>query len=218
MSVAHRMPMPRAPMVVGIAGCSGSGKTTLGAALASHLGGTHFHLDSYYRDLGHLPPADRKRQNFDHPDLIEVSLLTKHVAALARGERIDRPVYDFATYTRVADQKESVEENRLLLVDGLFALYFPCLLPLYHLSVYVEAPDALCLERRLRRDTEERGRTAESVLRQYEETVRPAAVELVRPSAAHADLVVDGAQPVHWNLEQVLAAMESRRLSPALPE
>lgn len=205
------------PIVVGIAGCSGSGKTTLAAALAGRLGGTHFHLDSYYRDLGHLPLAERRRQNFDHPSLIEVPLLVEHVAALARGERIDRPVYEFSTYTRVAGQKESVQEDRLLLVDGLFALYFPALLPLYHLRLYVEAPDEICLARRLRRDTEERGRTPDSVLRQYEATVRPAAFQLVRPSAAQAHLTLDGTQAVEANLDRILAALRERQLTPGLP-
>ena len=94
-----RLPFP--PVVLGIAGCSGSGKTTLTAELARTLGGIHFHIDTYYRDLAHLPLEERARQNFDHPSLIESPLLVAHLAALARGEAIERPLYDFATYTRV---------------------------------------------------------------------------------------------------------------------
>jgi len=200
----------RTPVVVGIGGCSGSGKTTLAAALAGRLGATHFYLDSYYRDLGYLAPSERMQQNFDDPALIEVPLLAAHLGALAQGERIERPVYDFATHTRVAGQTESLVAERYLLVDGLFALYFPTLQPMYDLRIYVDAPDEVCLERRLRRDMEERGRTAETVLRQYESTVRPAGLKLVRPSGKDADLVVDGNGAMGRNVEQVVAEMQKR--------
>jgi len=202
------------PVLVGIGGCSGSGKTTLAATLANRLGATHFHLDSYYRDLGHLALRERMQQNFDDPGLIEVPLLTAHLEALARGERIERPVYDFATHTRIAGQTESVEAGRFLLVDGLFALYYPGLQPLYALRIYVDAPDEVCLERRLRRDMEERGRTAESVMRQYEATVRPAGKRLVRPAGADADLVVDGTGAIDRNVDRVLAELRGRGLYP----
>lgn len=205
-----RLPFP--PVVLGIAGASGSGKTTLAAELARTLGGFHFPLDNYYRDLSHLPVAERARQNFDDPALIESSLLAAHVAALSRGETIERPLYDFASYTRVPERTETVRPGAYLLVEGLFALYYPELLPLYHLRVYVDTPDELCFSRRLKRDTEERGRTAESVRLQYESTVRPASIQFVRPSASNADLVVDGSEALDWKVEQVLAALRGRGL------
>jgi len=94
----------------------------------------------------------------------------------------------------------------------LFALCYPALLPLYQLRVYVDTPDELCFDRRLKRDMEERGRTAESVRRQYEQTVRPASERYVRPSAVHADLNLDGAAALDWKVEQVLAEMRRRGL------
>jgi uridine kinase len=200
------------PVLLAIAGCSGSGKTTLAAQLARTFGGVHFHFDNYYRDLSHLPPDERTRQNFDDPALIESPLLIAHVAALARGEVIERPLYDFAAYTRVSSQTESFHPAPFILVEGLFALHFPELLPLYQLRVYVDTPDDVCYERRLKRDTEERGRTPESVRRQYDATVRPASLAWVRPSAAHADLVVDGAGALDWKVEQVLTEMRTRGL------
>lgn len=205
-------PLPFPPVVLGIAGCSGSGKTTLAAELARTLGGLHFPLDHYYRDLAHLPFAERVRQNFDDPALIESSLLAAHVAALARGEAIDRPVYDFATHTRVPGRTEPVRAARCLIVEGLFTLVYPELLPLYHLRIYVETPDQVCFERRLRRDVEERGRTPESVRRQYEATVRPAAERSIRPSAVHADLILDGTGALDWKVERVLNELRQRRL------
>ncbi len=205
-----KLPFP--PVALGIAGCSGSGKTTLTAELARTLGGIHFHLDNYYRDLSHLPLEERMRQNFDDPGLIESPLLARHVAALARGEAIDRPLYNFSTHTRVAGHTERVEPGPFLIVEGLFALYYPALLPIYQLRIYIDTPDTLCFERRMKRDIEQRGRTPESVRQQYEAAVRPASVAFVRPSAAHADLVIDGTGALDWKVERVVTELRNRGL------
>jgi uridine kinase len=205
-----RLPFP--PVVVGVAGCSGSGKTTLAAELARMLGGIHFHLDNYYLDLSHLPFADRVQQNFDDPALIESSFLAAHVAALARGEAIERPLYDFSTHTRVTGRTERVDAAPFVIVEGLFALHYPELLRLYQLRVYIDTPDELCFERRMKRDIEQRCRTAESVRLQYEATVRPASVAYVRPSAANADLIVDGSGSLDWKVERVVTELRNRGL------
>ena len=205
-----RLPFP--PVLMGIAGASGSGKTTLAMELARELEGVHFPLDNYYRDLSHLPMEERARQNFDHPDLIESELLAADVATLAKGRPIERPRYDFSTYIRIVGETDTMRAGALVLVEGLFALYYSALLPLYQLRVYVDTPDEVCFERRLRRDMEERGRTAESVRRQYEATVRPASEKYVRPSAVHADLTVDGTAALDWKVEQVLAEIRRRGL------
>jgi uridine kinase len=202
--------LPFPPVVLGIAGCSGSGKTTLARQLARTLGGTHFPLDTYYLDLSHLSLADRAMQNFDDPALIESSLLAAHVAALARGEAIERPVYDFATYTRVSGRTETMTAPGFLIVEGLFALVYPELLPHYQLRIYVDTPEEVCFERRMKRDIEERGRTPESVRRQYEATVLPSSLTWVRPSAANADLIVDGAGALDWKVERVLSELRTR--------
>ena len=204
--------LPFPPLVLGIAGASGSGKTTLAAELARELDGVHFPLDNYYRDLSHLAPAERALANFDDPALIESSLLSKHVAALARGEAIERPLYDFSHHIRISDKTETVLPRTMVLVEGLFALYYPELLPIYKFGVYIDTPDDICFERRMRRDMVERGRTAESVQLQYEATVRPSSVAFVRPSAVHADLTVDGTAALDWKVEQVLSAMKAKGL------
>jgi uridine kinase len=213
----HSARLPFPPVVLGIAGCSGSGKTTLTAELARTLGGVHFHIDTYYRDLAHMPLEERARQNFDHPSLIESSLLVAQVAALARGEAIERPLYDFASYTRVLGPDgigltETVLPSAFLLIEGIFALHFTELLPFYQLRIYIDTPDELCFERRLKRDIEQRGRTPELVRHQYESTVRPSSVAFVRPSAANADLTVDGAGALDWKVELILAQMIRRGL------
>jgi uridine kinase len=200
------------PVVLGVAGCSGSGKTTLAVELARTLGGVHFSLDHYYRDLSHLAPAERARQNFDDPALIESPLLVEQVAALARGEAIERPLYDFATHTRILGRTETVCPGRFLIIEGVFSLVFPEILPLYHLRAYVDTPDDLCFERRLMRDITERGRTPESVKQQYDETVRPASFQWVRPSAAHADLTLIGTDDLDWKVERVIAELRRKGL------
>jgi uridine kinase len=197
-------------VVVGIAGASGSGKTTLALELARELDGVHFPLDNYYFDLAYLPFEERIGKNFDDPGLIESSLLAAHVAALARGETVNRPLYDFLRYIRIPEKSESVRAGAFLMVEGLFALYYPELLPLYQLRVYIDTADEVCFARRVKRDVEQRGRTEESVRRQYEETVRPSSMRFVRPTSAHADVVVDGSEALDWKVEQVLAAL--RRL------
>ena len=207
---APRLPFP--PTVLAIAGCSGSGKTTLANELARMMGGLRFHLDDYYLDLSDLPLAERMKKNFDDPALIEVPLLAEHIAALARGESIERPVYDFATYTRIRGRTQRVTAAPFLIVEGNFALYYPELLPFYRLRVYIDTPDTLCFERRLKRDVEERGRTPESVRYQYEFRVRPSSLAYVRPSAANADLVVDGTGALDWKVERVTAEMRKRGL------
>lgn len=205
-----RLPFP--PQIIGIAGASGSGKTTLAAELARELDGIHFPFDNYYIDLSHLPLAERAKENFDDPALIESSLLAAHLRALARGEAIERPLYDFSHYIRIPDRTESMKAGAFVLVEGLFALYYPELLALYQVRVYLDTPDEVCFDRRMRRDVIERGRTPESVLRQYEATVRPSSIAFVRPSAAHADLVIDGTAALDWKVEQVLSTMRERGL------
>ena len=205
-----RLPFP--PTVLGIAGCSGSGKTTLANELARMLRGLRFHLDDYYLDLGHMPLAERVKQNFDDPAMIEIPLLAEHIVALARGDSIDRPVYDFGTYTRVPGRTQRVTSGPFLIIEGIFALYFEELLPLYQLSIYVDTPDTLCFERRLKRDLDERGRSEESVRYQWENRVRPSSIEFVRPSSANADLVVEGSDALDWKVERVMAEMRKRNL------
>lgn len=209
---APRLPFP--PALIAIAGCSGSGKTTLADELARTLGGLRFHLDDYYLDLGHLPLPDRVNKNFDDPAMIELPLLASHIRALARGDAIERPVYDFTTYTRVPGRTETVRAHQLLIVEGIFALFYPVLLPHYQLRIFVDTPDGLCFERRLKRDMIERGRDEHSVRCQYESTVRPASETFIRPSAANADLIVDGTGSLDWKVERVIAEMRNRGLLP----
>lgn len=200
------------PTVLGIGGCSCSGKTTLARELAQELNATLFPLDLYYRDLSHFPLDTRHKRNFDHPDSLESELIMQHVQALSHGEAIDRPVYDFARHTRVTGATDRVQPQPFVIVEGILALHYAELLPLYTLTVYVDAPHDVCLTRRIHRDTRERGRTEQSVRDQFDATARPMADEFILPSRSKAQLTVDGCQSLDWSVEQVRAVLRRRGL------
>ena len=204
---AEQMSFPQRPVVVGIAGCSGSGKTTLARELARELGATLFPLDLYYRDLSQFPLDARDKQNFDHPDSLESELFIEHIRELGEGRAIQRPVYDFARHTRVVGRFETVEPAPFLVVEGILALHYAELWPLYDFSVYVDAPNEICLDRRIYRDMRERGRTEESVRAQFEATARPMAEEYVVPSQARASITVSGTEALDWSIERVLRGL-----------
>ena len=206
-------PVPDAkPILIGIAGCSGSGKTTLAKELACTLDATLFPLDFYYRDLSQFPLDSRHKRNFDHPDSLESELFIEHVRTLKQGVAIDRPVYDFRTHARVEGAFDPIEPARYVVVEGIMALHWPELVASYDFSVYVDAPDELCLLRRIHRDQRERGRTEESVREQYAAAVRPMAEQYILPSQSRATMTVQGTDALDWSVEQVLRALRNRGL------
>jgi uridine kinase len=196
--------------LIGIAGPSGSGKTFLARHLKSALAAEVLELDRYYRDLSHLPLAERVRMNFDSPEALEHELLIEQVARLRNRETVQLPVYDFTTHTRTA-RKELLQPSQVIIVEGLFTLHWPGLRELLSTKVYVDLHDELCLARRTARDVRERGRTAESVLEQYEATVAPMARRYVRPTIAHADVVVSGAEHIDIGVARVVEHYRRRK-------
>jgi len=209
---ALQLLLPQRPLIIGLAGCSGSGKTTLARELTGQLSATLLPLDFYYRCLRHLPEEERALQNFDHPDSLEHALLVQHIEELADGCRIERPVYDFTTHTRVPDRTETIESSPVLIVEGILALHYPRLRALYDFSIYVNAPNEICLNRRIYRDMRERGRTEESVRAQFEATAKPMADLYVIPSAQHASVIVEGTEALDWSVEQVLVSLHKTGL------
>ena len=181
--------------MIGVAGGSGSGKTTIVKKiqeLCPSVTMTVFQLDHYYRDLAHLDPQDRDKVNFDHPDALEMALIARHVAALAHGEAIDRPTYEFASHTR-SSKVVHMEPSEVVLVDGIFALFHPEIRKYLDCSIYVDVSDDVRFIRRLKRDVEERGRTNDGVIKQYLATVKPMHDQFVAPTKFQADMVV------HWD-------------------
>lgn len=210
MSLGEQLSLPHRPMMLGIAGCSGSGKTTLARELACQLDATLFPLDLYYRDLSQFPLDSRHKRNFDHPDALESELFIRHIRCLANGEAVQRPVYDFKTHSRVPDSFEAISPTRVVIVEGILALHYTELVPLYDFSVFVSAPDEVCLNRRIHRDMRERGRTEESIRAQFEATTRPMADIYVLPTQTRASLTVEGTESLDWSIERVLSALQTR--------
>jgi uridine kinase len=158
--------------------------------------------DSYYRDLSHIPLAERERQNFDNPDAIEHHLFYEDLEALAQGKEVVRPDYDFATHTRNISGV-SIAVSEMVVVEGLFLLHWQHIRGLLNLKVFVALPETVSLARRIGRDVRERGRTEESVRDQYQRTVRPMSEKYVLPSRNFADLVIDGTDPIDSSVEVI---------------
>ncbi len=195
-------------MLIGIAGPSGSGKTALARQLLRALPGTSslLSLDSYYKRLSHLPVEERSKVNFDHPSAVDWDLFLDHLDRLSRGETVAEPVYRFAEHDRAAETV-AVLAAGYVLIEGILVLHRPDVRERLGLSVYVETPDRVCFARRLFRDTVERGRTGESVYRQYEETVLPMAERYVWPARDLADVIVSGEEPFDNSVARVVAAL-----------
>lgn len=192
------------PVLIGIAGPSCAGKTELARRLAAELNAPVLPLDSYYRDLAHLPFEQRARMNFDVPEALDEELITQHVSLLSLGMEIDAPVYDFARHTR-SPQTQRVRPGRFAILEGLFTLHWEAVRRMLHVKIYVGAPEEICLARRLERDVRERGRTPESVREQFHSTVAPMARMHILPTSAFADLILSGAAPIE---EFVAAALK----------
>lgn len=184
--------MLRRPYVVGIAGGTGSGKTTVADKLASAMPPGRcvtIDHDAYYRDQGHLPPADREAINYDHPSALDSALLALHLRELRDGRPVEVPIYDFATHTRSRDTR-TVAPARVILVEGILVFAEPALREQMDIKIFVDTDADIRLMRRIHRDLEERGRTFQSVRDQYHATVRPMHLEYVEPSKRWADLIV----------------------------
>ena len=180
------------PLVVGVAGGSGSGKTTVVRRLLEGLEPTSaslLHHDSYYRDNPQLTLEQRAAINYDHPDSLETSLMAEHLRALLSGQSVEVPRYDFTVHRRMTETRR-VDPRPLIIIDGILVLAEPELRDLMDIRVFVDTDSDIRFIRRLGRDTKKRGRTVESVVRQYQQTVRPMHLEFVAPSRRHAHIIV----------------------------
>lgn len=179
-------------MVVGVAGGSGSGKTTVVAAVVDAVGADKVAVlphDAYYHDLSNLPMEQRRAANFDHPNAFDDDLFEAHLQALRAGQAVGVPDYDYVEYVR-RDDTRTVRPRPIVIAEGILLFASSRLRDLLDLKVFVDTDDDLRLLRRLRRDISERGRSLDSVLDQYEATVRPMHLEFVEPSKRWADVLV----------------------------
>jgi len=180
------------PIVIGIAGGTGSGKTTVANVILDRVGAdkiaflTH---DAYYKDLDHLPHAQRDMINFDHPDSLETKLFVDHIKQLCHWQTVEIPIYDFTSHTRT-ENTTRVEPRPVILVEGILIFAESVLRKLFDVKIFVDTPADIRFIRRLQRDIIERGRTVESVIQQYQTTVRPMHMEFVEPSKRYADVII----------------------------
>lgn len=178
--------------MIGVAGGSGSGKTTVVRRIVDSLGSEHVTLldhDRYYRDRNDLRLEERAALNYDHPDSLETDLLVQHVRALKAGTAVEAPRYDFTRHARLTE-KDTLEPRRALIVEGILIFTDAALRDLMDIKVFVDTDSDTRFIRRLQRDVAERGRTMESVIDQYQSTVKPMHREFVEPSKRHADVII----------------------------
>ncbi len=183
--------LPR-PVTIAVAGGTGSGKTTISTSILERVGSQNIAYlphDAYYRDLPDIPILDRDIINFDHPDALETSLMRQHIIDLQAWRSVEIPVYDFIRYART-QHTQLVQPHPIILVEGILVLSEPSLRSLFDVRIFVDTDADLRFIRRLKRDLVERGRTAESVIDQYLNTVRPMHLEFVEPSKRYADVII----------------------------
>ena len=178
-------------LVIGIAGGSGSGKTTLMKNLVQKFGDavTVVSHDNYYRRHDELTYEERCLINYDEPAAFETDLMTRHLDALRRGEAIECPVYDYTVHNR-SDEVVRIVPKPVIIVEGILIFADEALRDLMDIRIFVDTDADVRLCRRIKRDVNKRGRTLESVLTQYQQTVKPMHEKYVEPSKKHANLVV----------------------------
>ncbi len=179
-------------VLIGIAGGTGSGKTSFARSIVQRIGADNVILlsqDAYYVDPSHLPFAERTKISSDHPDSYETSLLLEHLDALKGGRSIPRLAYDYVEHTRV-DTGELIASAPLILLEGIMVLADETLRGRFDMKLFIDTDADVRILRRLARDMKDRGRTLESVTKQYLESVRPMHLQFTEPSKRYADLIV----------------------------
>ena len=182
------------PTVIGIGGGTGAGKTYLTNKLVEIYSEKNIAIinqDSYYKDLSYMPYEERIKQNFDHPDSIDIGLFKSQLEQLINGKAIEMPTYDFSGHKRSITTRH-IPYSSIIIVEGIFVLYYLPLCKLYTIRVFIDASEDIRFKRRVDRDIKERGRTKEAVKTQYQSTVQPMHKKFVEPSKNNADLIVKG--------------------------
>lgn len=202
------------PVTIAVAGGSGSGKTTVSNAILERVGSDHIAYiphDAYYKDLSHVRLDDRRTRNFDHPDSLDTALMREHILQLQQWQPAEIPIYDFTQHQRTS-QTLLVSPQPIILIEGILVLAEATLRPLFDVKIFVDTDADLRFIRRLKRDMEERGRSAESVINQYLATVRPMHLEFVEPSKRYADVIIP-----EGGFNTVAIDMVSERIRSLLP-
>lgn len=183
-------------VIVGIAGASASGKSLIASTIYRELKdkvGDHqigvITEDCYYKDQSDLSMEERVKTNYDHPNALDHDLLCDHLEQLMAGQSVEIPEYSYTEHTRI-EETNTFTPKKVIILEGILLLTDPRLRSLMHASIFMDTPLDICLLRRLARDVQERGRTMESVMKQYQKTVRPMFLQFIEPSKQYADIIV----------------------------
>jgi uridine kinase len=185
--------MQKKPIIIGISGASGSGKTLLSTTIIEELGSNKVIVikeDCYYKDQMNLTLEERMKINYDHPDAFDHDLLRKHLEDLSHGKAIKVPIYDYTKHTRDNNAHININYHDIIVLEGIMIFVVPIIRNLLDIKIYVDTPADLCFVRRIQRDVLERGRTLESVITQYINTVRPMFNQFIEPAKKHADVII----------------------------
>lgn len=178
-------------VIIGICGGTGSGKTTLAEKLYEEFNSraTLIGMDSYYKSNPAIPLEERAKCNYDHPDAFETEILIKHLKELKRGNAVDVPQYDYRNHLR-KDEFTRVESNNIIIIEGILLFENIRLCNLFDIKIYVDTDADVRILRRIMRDVKERGRSLDSVVNQYQTTVKPMHEQFVEPYKRRADIIV----------------------------
>ena len=179
-------------IIIGISGPSASGKSLLANNIIDELGSEQVAIiseDSYYKDRPHLSYDERSKINYDHPDAFDHDLLSQHIEQLQNNETVHIPVYNFNEHLRSDDTRE-IGQHQIIVLEGIMLFADPEIRKKLDIRIFMDAPLDTCLIRRLQRDINERQRDLDSVLKQYQETVKPMYLQFIEPSKKYADIIV----------------------------
>ena len=200
------------PLIIGIAGGTGSGKTTVARKIAEALpeaSVAFLDMDGYYQDYSHLPMDDRRKVNWDHPEAFDLNLFGSHLKALARGEPVDKPEYDFTQHVR-SGRTERIMPADVVVVDGILLFADERIRTLFDVKVFVDADADIRLVRRIQRDMSERDRPLEEILEQYLTTVRPMHQQFVEPGKRYADIILPRGGQNAVAIEMIVTTIQRR--------
>lgn len=184
--------MTKNTIIIGISGASASGKSLLANTIVKELGSEQVVViseDAYYKDHSDIPFEERANINYDHPNAFDHELLYQHLLQLQNGQAIEIPVYNHSLHIREKETRQ-VGQHAIVVLEGILLFAEPKLREIMDIRIFMETALDICLIRRLKRDVKERGRALDSVLKQYEDTVRPMFLQFIEPSKRYADIIV----------------------------
>jgi uridine kinase len=197
-------------LIIGIYGGTGSGKTTIVNMIASHFSSNDIEIisqDSYYKDNSDISYEDRCKLNFDHPDAIDFNLLYKHLKNLRKGETVEQPIYDFKIHNRLKKTIQ-IKPKKILILEGILIMCHAEIRSIFDLKIFINANSKTRMERRIKRDIAERGRSRDEVLKRYIETLKPMHEKFIEPTKIYANYIIENQFNNKLNIDELLEKMK----------